>query len=76
MKTCKLFFNNRIQLNKNSSSSRETLNTSNLTEFNQTLLQRYTNPGSTNVIIILLIADTPNDPCILQFTKHINSIKE
>jgi hypothetical protein len=57
-------------------SSQESINAIKLTEFDETLLQRYTNPGASNVIILLLIANTPNDPCISYFKKQISLIKE
>jgi hypothetical protein len=57
-------------------SSRESINVVKLNEFDESLLQRYTNPGAPNVIILLLIADSPNDPCIAHFNRQINLINE
>jgi hypothetical protein len=45
-------------------------------EFNESLIQHYTNPRAPNVIILLLIADTPKDLCVKNFIKEINSIKK
>jgi hypothetical protein len=45
-------------------------------EFNEALIQHYTNPRAPNVIILLLIADTPKDLCVKNFIKEINSIKK
>ncbi|CAF3701786.1 unnamed protein product [Rotaria sordida] len=45
-------------------------------EFNEALLQQYTNPGASNVIILVLIADTPEDLCVKDFIREINLIKD
>ncbi|CAF3909588.1 unnamed protein product, partial [Rotaria sp. Silwood1] len=55
-------------------SSREPNNTIKLHEFNESFLQSYTNPNASNVIILLLIANTPDDSCIAHFTRQISSI--
>jgi hypothetical protein len=57
-------------------SRRESVDTVKLDEFDETLLQRYTKPGASNVIILLLIADGPNDPCMAYFYRQISLIKE
>lgn len=57
-------------------SSRESINSVKLIEFNEEILQQYINPGAPNVIILLLIANTPNDPCITHFCRQISSIHE
>jgi len=45
-------------------------------EFNESLIQYYTDPRAPNVIILLLIADTPKDLCVKNFKQEINSIKK
>jgi hypothetical protein len=45
-------------------------------EFNESLLQRYTNPGASNVIILLLLADTPEDLSVQNFKREIHSLKK
>ena len=45
-------------------------------EFNQSLLERYLEPNAPNVIILLLIAETPKDLCVKNFKREISSIKE
>jgi hypothetical protein len=45
-------------------------------KFNECLLERYTKPGASNVIILLLIADTSNDPRVKDFIREINLIKK
>ncbi|CAF1321831.1 unnamed protein product [Adineta steineri] len=55
---------------------REPASTIKLNEFDQSFLQRYINPGAPNVIVLLLIADTPNDACIGYFNKQISLIND
>ncbi|CAF4540229.1 unnamed protein product [Rotaria sp. Silwood1] len=55
---------------------REPNNTIKLHEFNESFLQSYTNPNASNVIILLLIANTPDDSCIAHFTRQISSIND
>lgn len=43
-------------------------------EFNEPFLKHYTNPDASNVIILVLIADTRTDLCVKKFKKDINSI--
>ncbi|CAF1602995.1 unnamed protein product, partial [Rotaria sp. Silwood1] len=45
-------------------------------EFNESLLEKYINPGASNVIILVLIAETSNDSYIKYFIRKINSIKD
>jgi hypothetical protein len=45
-------------------------------DFNECLLQHYINPGTPNIIILILIADTPKDLCVENFIREINLIKE
>jgi len=45
-------------------------------EFNESLIQYYTNPKAPNVIILLLIADTSKDLCVKNFKQEINSLKK
>ncbi|CAF1360475.1 unnamed protein product [Adineta steineri] len=45
-------------------------------DFNESLLERYMKPGASNIIILLLIADTPNDQCVEDFKQKIRLIKE
>ncbi len=45
-------------------------------KFNESLLERYTKPGASNAIILLLIADTSNDLCVKNFKRDINLINE
>ncbi len=45
-------------------------------EFNESLLGRYTKSDAPNVIVLLLIADTPKDACVKNFKREINKIKE
>ena len=56
--------------------SHEANNSIKITEFDEAFLQRYTTPGAPNMIILLLIADTPNDSCIGYFHRQISAIKE
>ncbi len=56
--------------------SQESINPIKLNEFNENLLERYISPGSSNVIILLLITDRPNDPCTVYFHRQISLIKE
>ena len=58
------------------SSSQEPFNTIKLPEFDRTFLQHYMDPTAPNVIILLLIAETQTDPCIVHFNRQINLIKE
>ncbi|CAF0956307.1 unnamed protein product [Adineta steineri] len=45
-------------------------------DFDESLLERYMKPGASNVIILLLIADTPNDQCVEDFKQKIRLIKD
>lgn len=58
------------------SSRQEPFNIIKLPEFDQAFLQHYMDPTAPNVILLLLIAETPTDPCIVHFNRQINLIKE
>ncbi|CAF3546263.1 unnamed protein product [Rotaria sordida] len=55
---------------------RESINTVKLDEFNESFLQNYTNSNAPNVIILLLIANTPDDSCIVHFRRQISLIND
>lgn len=56
--------------------SPESNNSIKIAEFDQLFLQHYISPGAPNMIILLLIADKPNDSCIGHFQRQISAIKE
>lgn len=56
--------------------SREAINSTELHTFNEKFLEHYLNPGAPNVIILLLIANTHDDPCIGYFHRQVSLIRE
>ncbi len=45
-------------------------------KFNESLLERYTKPGASNTIILVLIAYTSKDLYVKDFIREINLIKK
>ncbi|CAF4253007.1 unnamed protein product, partial [Rotaria sp. Silwood2] len=69
----------KVESDNRNSNPQQKLNKTNqakIYEFNESLIQRYINPSASNVIILLLIAETPNDSCVKHFIRKINAIKE
>ena len=54
----------------------EEFSRSKIYKFDESVLERYTQAGAPNVIILLLIADSESDPCVEKFQRDINAIKE
>ncbi|CAF4709932.1 unnamed protein product [Rotaria socialis] len=55
---------------------RESTKATKLNEFDESFLQIYTDPNASNAIIILLIAETPNDSCVEYFHRQIRLISD